>query len=132
MPKELFRQYTGAGRMLLSTQAVQEFYAASSRKLGMPRRELRDATAAERLFIGRTLGGLPGRADDADAGTSHMTCNPLWRGTYSFALKIPVAALDPCRTLLRWDIDGRQGAKYGLRSVRLLPRSPGKSAKKPT
>lgn len=80
--------------MLLSTQAVQEFYAASSRKLGMPRREW-DATAAERLFIGRTLGGLPGRADDADAGTSHMTCNPLWRGTYSFALKIPVAALDP-------------------------------------
>jgi predicted nucleic acid-binding protein len=32
--------------MLLSTQVVQEFYAAGSRKLGMPRRELRDATAA--------------------------------------------------------------------------------------
>jgi predicted nucleic acid-binding protein len=32
--------------MLLSTQVVQEFYAAGSRKLGMPRPELRDATAA--------------------------------------------------------------------------------------
>jgi len=44
--KELFRQYARSGRMLLSTQVVQEFYAAGSRKLGMPRRELRDATAA--------------------------------------------------------------------------------------
>jgi predicted nucleic acid-binding protein len=44
--KELFRQYTQASRMLLSTQVVQEFYAAGSRKLGMPRGELRDATVA--------------------------------------------------------------------------------------
>jgi predicted nucleic acid-binding protein len=44
--KELFRQYALAGRMVLSTQVVQEFYAAGSRKLGMPRLELRDATAA--------------------------------------------------------------------------------------
>ena len=44
--QELFRQYAVAGRMLLSTQVVQEFYAAGSRKLGMPRRELGDATAA--------------------------------------------------------------------------------------
>jgi predicted nucleic acid-binding protein len=44
--KQLFRQYARADRMLLSTQVVQEFYAAGSRKLGMPRRELREATAA--------------------------------------------------------------------------------------
>jgi predicted nucleic acid-binding protein len=44
--KELFRQYARSGRLLLSTQVVQEFYSAGSRKLGMPRRELRDATAA--------------------------------------------------------------------------------------
>ena len=43
--KELFRQYAFSGRMLLSTQVVQEFYAAGSRKLGMPRRELREAVA---------------------------------------------------------------------------------------
>jgi predicted nucleic acid-binding protein len=44
--KELFREYTRAGRMLVSTQVVQEFYAAGSRKLGMPRPELRDAARA--------------------------------------------------------------------------------------
>jgi predicted nucleic acid-binding protein len=44
--KDLFREYTRAGRMLVSTQVVQEFYAAGSRKLGMPRPELRDAAAA--------------------------------------------------------------------------------------
>jgi predicted nucleic acid-binding protein len=44
--KELFQQHTRSSRMLLSTQVVQEFYAAGSRKLGMPRPELHDATAA--------------------------------------------------------------------------------------
>jgi len=44
--KELFRRYAESGRMLLSTQVVQEFYTAGSRKLGMPRRELQEAAAA--------------------------------------------------------------------------------------
>ena len=44
--RDLFRQYAHEGDLLLSTQVVQEFYAAGSRKLGMPRRELREATAA--------------------------------------------------------------------------------------
>jgi predicted nucleic acid-binding protein len=44
--KELFQQYSRTSRMLLSTQVVQEFYAAGSRKLGMPRPELRDSAAA--------------------------------------------------------------------------------------
>ena len=44
--KELFRQYAQQGSMSLSTQVVQEFYAAGSRKLGMPRAELREAVAA--------------------------------------------------------------------------------------
>ena len=44
--KELFRQYAHDGRMLLRTHVVKEIYAAGSRKLGMPRPELRDATAA--------------------------------------------------------------------------------------
>jgi predicted nucleic acid-binding protein len=44
--KRLFQQHSRAGRMLLSTQVVQEFYAAGSRKLKMPRRELREAVAA--------------------------------------------------------------------------------------
>lgn len=44
--KELFRRYAQSGRMLLSTQVVQEFYSAGSRKLGMPRPELQEAAAA--------------------------------------------------------------------------------------
>src|SRR5687767_9736544 len=43
---ELFEGYAQSGRMLLSTQVVQEFYAAGSRKLGVPRRELREAITA--------------------------------------------------------------------------------------
>lgn len=44
--KELFRQHVRAGHLLLSTQVVQEFYAAGSRKLGMPRAELREVIHA--------------------------------------------------------------------------------------
>ena len=44
--RDLFGQYALDGRILLSTQVVQEFYEAGARKLGMRRRELREATAA--------------------------------------------------------------------------------------
>jgi predicted nucleic acid-binding protein len=43
---ELFREHGAAGSLLLSTQVVQEFYAAGARKLGIPRQELRNAAAA--------------------------------------------------------------------------------------
>jgi predicted nucleic acid-binding protein len=43
---EIFRQHAGSGDLLLSTQVVQEFHAAGSRKLGIPRHELRQATTA--------------------------------------------------------------------------------------
>jgi len=43
---DLFREHATAGSLLLSTQVVQEFYAAGAKKLGMRRRELRDAAAA--------------------------------------------------------------------------------------
>lgn len=44
--KALFRHHADSGQLLLSTQVVQEFYSAGSRKLNMPRRKLRDAIAA--------------------------------------------------------------------------------------
>lgn len=44
--KRLFGQYAPNGHILLSTQVVQEFYVAGSRKLGMPWRELHEATTA--------------------------------------------------------------------------------------
>jgi predicted nucleic acid-binding protein len=43
--QELVRQHSRDGGILVSTQVVQEFYTGS-RKLGMSRRELREATAA--------------------------------------------------------------------------------------
>ena len=44
--RELFGRCAEDGSILLSTQVIQEFYAAGSRKLRMPRAELREAVAA--------------------------------------------------------------------------------------
>ena len=44
--QELFRRYAQSSQILLSTQVVQEFYVAGSRKLGMPRGELGDVIRA--------------------------------------------------------------------------------------
>ena len=49
--KALYREHALSGRVLLSTQVVQEFYAAGSRKLGIPRPELREAAAPRRRRI---------------------------------------------------------------------------------
>lgn len=43
--KGLFREHAQSDRVVVSTQVVQEFYAAGSRKLGMARRACREATA---------------------------------------------------------------------------------------
>lgn len=43
--KDLFREHAQSDRVVVSTQVVQEFYAAGSRKLGMARRACREATA---------------------------------------------------------------------------------------
>ncbi len=42
----LFDEYTESGDVLVSTQVVQEFYAAGSRKLGIPRQQLREIAFA--------------------------------------------------------------------------------------
>ena len=42
--QQLFRSCVG--RMVLSTQVVQEFYAAGERKLGLPRRKVQDTATA--------------------------------------------------------------------------------------
>jgi predicted nucleic acid-binding protein len=43
--RKLFERYSNSGRILLSTQVVQEFYAAGYRKLAISRPILRDAVA---------------------------------------------------------------------------------------
>jgi predicted nucleic acid-binding protein len=40
--QELFGQFTRSKRLLLSTEVIEEFYWAGSRKLGMPRLLLKD------------------------------------------------------------------------------------------
>jgi predicted nucleic acid-binding protein len=42
--RRLFQEHARNGRILLSTQVVQEFHAAGSRKLGIPRETLREIT----------------------------------------------------------------------------------------
>lgn len=44
--QELFQRHAPSSSMLLSTQVVQEFYAVGSRKLGMPRPELKEVVAS--------------------------------------------------------------------------------------
>ncbi len=44
--QKLVRESAHGGNLIISTQVVQEFYAAGSRKLGIPKRELREATKA--------------------------------------------------------------------------------------
>jgi len=44
--KEVFRLHAAEGRLLLSSQIIQEFYVAGARKLGMPRNVLRDIVSA--------------------------------------------------------------------------------------
>ena len=44
--RDLYREYAFAGRMLLSTQVIQEFFVASLRKLLLPRRQVREITTA--------------------------------------------------------------------------------------
>jgi predicted nucleic acid-binding protein len=44
--RDLYREYALAGRMLLSTQVIQEFFVASLRKLLLPRRQVREITTA--------------------------------------------------------------------------------------
>jgi predicted nucleic acid-binding protein len=44
--RDLYREYALAGRMLLSTQVIQEFFVAGLRKLLLPRQQVREVTTA--------------------------------------------------------------------------------------
>lgn len=44
--KDLFQQYAQSGRMLVSTQVVQEFYSVGSKKFGMPRPKMKEIVAS--------------------------------------------------------------------------------------
>lgn len=44
--RDLYREQVSAGAILLSTQVIQEFYAAATRKMAMPRPTVRVLTGA--------------------------------------------------------------------------------------
>lgn len=106
--KELFRQHTGSGSLLLSTQVVQEFYVAGSRKLGMPRRELREAAAA--------LLDLPLVAVGAAEILSAMHAEERYQISFWDALILAAAESGGAGVLFTEDLN--DGQQYGTVLVR--------------
>ena len=106
--KELFRQHARSGRLLLSTQVVQEFYAAGSRKLCMPRRELREAAAA--------LLDLPLVAVGAAEIVSAMHAEERYQISFWDALILAAAESGGAGVLYTEDLNDRQ--QYGTVLVR--------------
>ena len=106
--QELFRQHTSTGRLLLSTQVVQEFYVAGSRKLGMPRRELREAAAA--------LLDLPLVAVGAAEIVSAMHTEERYQISFWDALILAAAESGGAGVLYTEDLN--DGQQYGTVLVR--------------
>ena len=106
--KELFRQYAGSGLMLLSTQIVQEFYAAGSRKLGMARRELRSVTMA--------LMDCPLVTVDGSHIASAMQSSEQYKISFWDALVIAAAESGGAQVLYTEDLN--DGQRYGTVTVK--------------
>lgn len=106
--RQLFAQYAQGGHILVSTQVVQEFYAAGSRKLGMPRTALRDAAAA--------LLDLP----LVVLGPSHITSaiQNEEQHKISFWDGLILAAAESGGATVLYTEDLNDGQKYGAVTVR--------------
>lgn len=106
--KELFRRYAGSGRILVSTQVVQEFYAAGSRKLGMPLRELREAAEA--------LLDLPLITVGASQIVSAIHTRERYNLSFWDALILAAAAAGGAEVVYSEDLNA--GQRYGPVTVR--------------
>ena len=104
---ELFDEYAGSGRIVLSTQVIQEFYAAGSRKLSLPRSELQQASAA--------LMDLPLIRIDTVHIREAMRGEDLYRISFWDALILAAAEDGGAQVLLTEDLN--HGQQYG--SVRV-------------
>ena len=105
--RELFVRCADEGSILLSTQVIQEFYAAGSRKLGMPRAELREAVAA--------LLDLPFVVVSADEITSAVHAEERYQISFWDALILAAAESGGAAVLYTEDLS--DGQQYG--SVRV-------------
>jgi predicted nucleic acid-binding protein len=106
--QQLFREHAQSGRLLLSTQVVQEFYVAGSKKLGIPRRDLRDATAA--------LLELPLIVLDASHISSAMEIEEQHK--ISFWDSLILAAAESGNADVLYTEDLNDGQRYGAVTVR--------------
>ncbi len=112
--EELYREYTEAGLALLSTQVVQEFYAAASRKLRMTREELVDATA--------TLLNLPLIVLDAPQIKAAIRIEERYQISFWDALILAAAESGGADILYTEDLN--DGQQYGPVQVRNPFRAP--------
>lgn len=104
----LFREHSLSGGLVLSTQVVQEFYAAGSRKLGIPRSELLEAVAALLECPLVTVGPVE--------ITAAVVAEERYRISFWDALMI--AAAETAGAELLYTEDLSDGQRYGTTTVR--------------
>ena len=101
--QQIFEECLNNGRIVLSTQVVQEFHAAGSRKIGIPREALRILTGA--------LLELP----LVDVGASHIR-KALWieeQYQISFWDALILAAAESAGAEVLYTEDLNDGQQYG-------------------
>ena len=103
----LFGEYAASGRMVLSTQVVQEFYAAGLRKVRMPVRELRAATLA--------LLEYPLIAIDAPHIRAALAIEERYQISFWDALVLAAAEAGGAKLVYTEDLN--HGQKYGAVTV---------------
>ena len=108
--RELYREYALAGRLVLSTQVVQEFFVAGVRKLALPRQQVQEAATA---FLDSPLVVI---------GPTHIRAAMENEGRYniSFWDGLIVAAAEAAGAGVLFTEDLNDGQQYGA----ILARNP--------
>jgi predicted nucleic acid-binding protein len=106
--QNLFEEYADAGRILLSTQVVQEFFAAGLRKLGMPWEVVRSLTM-DFMALPLIRIGPPHIVSAIDATA---------RYNISFWDALILAAAESGGALVLFTEDLNNGQQYGSVTVR--------------
>lgn len=106
--RALFHEHAAEGRIALSTQVVQEFYAVGSRKLGLPRPLLR--AAVELLLT------LPVVTVDSEHIVAAIETSERSRISFWDALILAAAAAGGAAVLYTEDLN--HGQRYGAVEAR--------------
>lgn len=106
--RSLFQEHAANGRIVSSTQVVQEFYAVGSRKLGLPRPLLRTA-------VGLLL-SLPMVTIDPAHIVTAMEIEERFRISFWDALIVSAATSSGADVLYTEDLS--DGQRYGAIEVR--------------